>query len=128
MVYKNILLIDDNADDQKIFVAAVNQVSADIICTVPSNASPALEQINTMQLKPDLLFLDLNMPVMNGQQFMFEFKKNAANLSIPIIVFSTSYHLPTIQLMKSMGAIDFITKPEGFNERVQILTGILMKD
>ena len=65
------------------------------------------------------------MPLMNGQQFLMQIKKHPDLSDIPIIIFSTSSHKETIKLMKDLGAMDFITKPEDFTDLVKILQNTL---
>ncbi len=125
MAYKNILLIDDDEDDQEIFLTAVEQVSKSTHCIALNGASEALNKLEKKELQPDVIFLDLNMPVMSGQQFLMEIKKNQALKEIPVIIFSTSSHQPTIQLTKTLGAFDFITKPGKYDELVKILTPLI---
>jgi CheY-like chemotaxis protein len=125
MNYKNILIIDDDQDDQEIFIAAVNEISESITCHAISNASHALDQLTAFQLKPEIIFLDLNMPVMNGQEFLVALKKSKGIDNIPVIIFSTTSHPATISLMKELGAIDFITKPPSYDELIKLLTPIL---
>ena len=125
MDYKNILLIDDDTDDQEIFLSALSKISDSIVCTACSDASLALSKLLGKEIKPDIIFLDLNMPVMTGQQFLVEIKKHQNIKEIPVIVFSTTSHFPTIQLVKSLGALDFITKPGKFTDYITILTPIL---
>lgn len=122
MMYKNILLIDDDEDDQEIFLNAVSEVSAKAHCMGISDATQALKKLADKELNPDVIFLDLNMPVMNGQEFLIAIKKHPELKKIPIIIFSTTSHLATINLTKDLGAADFITKPEKFDQLVKILT------
>jgi CheY-like chemotaxis protein len=112
-------------DDQEIFVAAVSEVSDTINCITLSNARLALEKLMGKDLSPDVIFLDLNMPVMNGQQFLVEVKKNALLKNIPINIFSTSSNPATREIMKDLGASDFITKPDNYNVLVNLLKKIL---
>ncbi len=72
-----------------------------------------------------MIFLDLNMPVMSGQQFLIEIKKNSQLQNIPIIIFSTSSHIETIRLMKELGAHDFITKPNKYDKLIDVLKNTL---
>lgn len=125
MGYKYVLHIDDDDEDQEIFLAAVNQLSQEINCHSITNATEALQKLTSKQLNPDVIFLDLNMPVMNGQQFLIEIKKCDDLKNIPVIIFSTSSHTATIQLMKELGAYDFITKPAGYDQLVNLLKPIL---
>lgn len=126
MSYRNILLIDDDQDDHEIFSAAVEKISDTLIYSVRSNANEALEQLDADLLKPDLIFLDLNMPVMNGQEFLTAVKKNEKLKHIPVIIFSTTSNRRTIQLTKDLGALDFITKPDRFDSLVRLLQSVLI--
>src|SRR6186713_579511 len=115
MRYKNILLVDDDEDDQEIFLTALEKVNNSIHCTALDNATRALHMLLEKELTPDLIFLDLNMPVMNGQQFLTELKKEDLLKDIPVIILSTSSHKATIQLTRDLGALDFISKPDNIN-------------
>lgn len=121
MNYNNILLVDDDEDDQEIFITAVQQINPQLKCSVESEAKVALQKLENKELVPDVIFLDLNMPVMNGQQFLVEVKKREALKHIPIIIFSTSRHEPTKLITKQLGALDFITKPDNFTTLVEVL-------
>lgn len=125
MVYKKVLLIDDDLEDQEIFLTAVGEIADDITCDALSNAADALKELESQRLLPEVIFLDLNMPVMSGQQFLVEIKKNDQLKSIPIIIFSTSSRPETVNLMKELGAHDFITKPNKFDTLVDVLTPLL---
>ena len=121
MNYNNILLVDDDEDDQEIFLTAIHQINPKLICNVESEAKIALQKLENDELSPDVIFLDLNMPVMNGQQFLMEVKKREKIKHIPIIIFSTSHHEATIFITKQLGALDFITKPDSFSKLVEVL-------
>ena len=120
-----ILHIDDDEDDQEIFLTALLEVTRNVIYSALGSAAAALKQLNANELKPDVIFLDLNMPEMNGQQFLVERNKYESLKRIPVIVLSTSAHKPTIQRVKELGAKDFITKPDSFEELINKLRLIL---
>lgn len=126
MKYKNILLIDDDEDDCEIFLAAINSVSDSGNYTVKNDARKALTELEKGNIKPDLVFLDLNMPVMNGTQFLAEIKKREALKDIPVIIFSTSSHPDIIRQSMAFGAFDFITKPSDFNQIIRIFESIII--
>jgi CheY-like chemotaxis protein len=125
MSYKHILLIDDDDDDQEIFLSAMEELEFSVMCTVLSSAESALSKLETKQTIADLIFLDLNMPIMNGKQFLKEIMKNEELRHIPVIVFSTSSQQETIQETKKLGAHDFITKPTKFSDLKNILKSII---
>jgi CheY-like chemotaxis protein len=128
IIYKNILIIDDDDDDQEIFISAVEKLSNGIQCIALCSAVEALEKLESEEIKPDLIFLDLNMPLMSGQQFLVEIKKSAKLSKIPVIIFSTSSHPQTIALTKELGALDFITKPSKISGLIAILSRLLFKN
>ncbi|MES2513795.1 MAG: response regulator [Bacteroidota bacterium] len=121
MLFNDLLLIDDDEDDQDIFLTAIQSISTSVKSKIFDNGVEALEQLSAKVIIPDVIFLDLNMPLMNGQQFLVEIKKNSELKHIPVIIFSTSSHHATKQLMKDLGAHDFITKPDRFDELVNLL-------
>jgi len=125
MPYKNILLIDDDEDDQEIFLAALERIPQSVVCQGVTNATMALRKLVDKQIQTDVIFLDLNMPLMNGQQFLKEVKQYEALRDIPVIIFSTSSNTQTIKETKELGAYDFITKPDKFDDLVVILRSLI---
>lgn len=123
--HASILLVDDDEDDQEFFSAALEQLSYPGIFKPISSAIEALKLLKDGQVTPDLIFLDLNMPIMNGQQFLAEIKKTAHAQHIPVVIFSTSSNPQTIKQTKELGAYDFITKPDKFEELVNKLKPII---
>ena len=128
MKYQNILIIDDDEDDQEIFLAAVKEVSTTVVSMAFDSGIEALKQLRLHSISPEVIFLDLNMPVMSGQQVLIELKNDPALQNIPVIIFSTSSRPSTIQEMKDLGATDFITKPSGFSDLVNILKPLLKQN
>ena len=63
---------------------------------------------------PDLILSDLNMPGKNGYDVLAEIKNNPAYSHIPVIITSTSSTRSTIEKCLSLGAADFIEKPDTF--------------
>lgn len=125
MRYKTILLVDDDDDDWEIFQAALHKVSETGNYYSIKYAKQALEQLESQEVVPDLIFLDLNMPAMNGLEFLTQLKKIENSKDIPVIIFSTSSHKEIKEQAKELGAHDFITKPHDFNELVDLFQLIL---
>ncbi len=125
MQYSRVLLIDDDEDDQELFLMAMKEIAASVKCTALGSAQTALRQLETRALTTDLIFLDLNMPIMTGQQFLSELKKNVELNRVPVIILSTSSSTETINETKALGARNFITKPSDFKELKNILFKVL---
>lgn len=70
MLYQNILLVDDDREDADVFIEAVISLDKNITCLAETNPVKALEFLKSTEILPDLIFLDYNMPVMNGNEFI----------------------------------------------------------
>ena len=125
MQYSRVLLIDDDEDDQELFLLAMKEIAASVECVTLDNARSALTQLENRALIADVIFLDLNMPAMTGQQFLSELNKREALSDIPVIILSTSANTETINQAKALGVKSFITKPSNFKELKNILHRIL---
>jgi CheY-like chemotaxis protein len=108
-------LIDDDSDDQEIFLSVMEEIGPSIRCFTAANGSEALRKLMTEEVKPDLIFVDLNMPLMNGTQFLAECTLLERFPKIPVIVLTTSSDKRTIEETLKLGAIDYITKPDRFS-------------
>jgi len=106
------MLIDDDEDDREFFLQAMEDIIPDMVCDTAGNGQIALNKLNASHQRPDLIFLDLNMPLMNGRQFLREINNNKQLMQIPVVILSTSSDAQTIHEMMAMGAKHFITKPD----------------
>lgn len=115
------LLIDDDEDDQELFAMTLENIQAPITLHLANNAFDALTQLKKQEVKPHYIFLDLNMPRMGGKECLKLLKEDDALSSIPVVIFSTSSESHDIQMTKSLGALDFITKPALTSELSNLL-------
>jgi CheY-like chemotaxis protein len=119
------LLIDDDSDDQEIFVTAVADVSAATTCQVIADAKDALKFLARTSDLPDFSFLDINMPKMDGFEFFVELKKVQRLQRIPVIFYSTTKDEGQIVKATKLGASGFVTKTNDYNSLCKILKHIL---
>jgi DNA-binding response OmpR family regulator len=106
------LLIDDDRDDQEIFTLALEKVDPDFRCVIANNGYEGLKYLaNKNNPLPRYIFLDLNMPLMNGKECLIEIKKLSFLRSVPVIIYSTSSLQDDVIQTRKLGAADFITKP-----------------
>jgi CheY-like chemotaxis protein len=105
-------LVDDDPDDQEIFKLILAELDSHIHCVTALNGAEALEYLKIHPtFHPDFIFLDLNMPRMNGKQCLIELRKIHKLRAVPIIIYSTSAEARDIEEMTRLGATRFITKP-----------------
>ena len=74
-----------------------------------------------------MIFLDLNMPRLNGKQCLAELKREAHLRDIPVIIYSTSSEKRDIEETSRLGAAHFLTKPNKFEELCKALTFVVVK-
>lgn len=121
MQSKQVFLIEDDADDQELFLTALEKVDPSFECRTAANGQDALAQLTSSHVAPDVIFLDLNMPLMNGQQFLKKIKQEDDFKNIPVIIFTTSSNPNTTIEVRQLGAKDLITKPNSFTELTALL-------
>jgi DNA-binding response OmpR family regulator len=120
-----ILNVDDDLDDQEIFAEAVRQIDPLIECLAASNAEDAQRMLSVEPaLNPDYIFLDMNMPKMNGMELLVLIKNDKALSQIPIWILSTSCSEKDVDKIRSAGAM-YIQKQSEFQKTVAALTSIL---
>lgn len=112
---KKIMIVDDDEDDIDFFCEAVRNIDRSHTCVTVSNCEEALQRLRKGKTQlPDLIFLDLNMPRMNGKICLRELKKDSALKNIPVIIYTTSSHHKDKEETLKHGAAHFITKPPTF--------------
>jgi CheY-like chemotaxis protein len=121
MINATFFLIDDDEDDRELFQIALEDSDFEISYTSASNGQEALNILLGNEALPDFIFLDLNMPQMDGRECLKELKKHPVLAGIPVIIFSTSSDPRDIVETKQLGAFDFITKPSKISDLTKIL-------
>lgn len=126
--HPTVFLIDDDTDDQEIFCHAMEKANSQVQCVFANDGIHALEKIRQEEdFRPDFIFIDMNMPRMNGQQCLAEIKKIERMKDVPVYMYSTSADPESIEENKQLGAADFIVKPSDLNDLINILRNILQK-
>lgn len=74
---------------------------------------------------PKLIIPDLNMPIMNGTQTLLHIKRDPILKQIPIIIYSTSENEKEKRKCLSFGSIDFVVKPMGYPEGLELIKGFI---
>ncbi|RYY20385.1 MAG: response regulator, partial [Chitinophagaceae bacterium] len=111
-VMTHILLIEDDLDDQEIFLSALTGIPGLIACETVDGGSVALAGLRSGEIAPDIIFLDLKMEGINGFEFMNQVRISPTLRKIPIIIITDSADPLDIEMSKIAGAKRFITKPE----------------
>ncbi len=116
-----ILLIEDDMADIELIKECLKKFQNSIHLNAVVDGEEGLKFLNfkgTYQeaMRPDLILLDLNMPKKDGQQILFEIRRDHKFRTIPIVILTTSEFERDIEAAYKLGANCFITKPFDFQE------------
>jgi len=126
---KIFFIADDDTDDREIFIEALQGIDELCKCITAADGQEAISKLtNGMTNLPDFIFLDLNMPRMNGKECLAEIKKNSKLRKIPVIIYSTSTDKKDIQETMELGAAFFLQKPNRFDDLSRALANIISKN
>ncbi len=114
-----ILLVEDDPEDQWVTKRAFRALETPGEITVVENGIQALDFLHRKasfaepadRPNPDLILLDLNLPMMDGQTVLREIKSDPALCRIPIVILTTSSYQKDVADCYGFGANSFITKP-----------------
>jgi CheY-like chemotaxis protein len=115
MENKNVLLVDDDSIFQMLGTKALQRIGVrDAHIQKALNGKQALELLLKPDIPwPDVILLDLNMPIMNGFEFLEAFNKltSAENDDTRVIIVTSSANRMDIEKARGLGAIEYLTKP-----------------
>ena len=121
-----IFVVDDDLDDQELLIEALREIDSTIECFTAINGQEGLKKLESKSIPlPSLIFLDLNMPRVNGRKFLHEIKNNPLLQSIPVIIYSTSSNPRDMEELQHLGATDYLVKQVDFSILKEKLRTIL---
>ena len=123
-----ILIAEDDADDRALLQDAFAEADLDANLIFVDNGDALLRYLHhapeyearAQFPDPDLILLDLNMPVMNGREALAEIKRDETLRHIPSVVLTTSRYEEDVALSYAEGANSYIVKPTRYRELVAI--------
>jgi CheY-like chemotaxis protein len=129
-----VLLIDDDQDEHYFIKQAFKDVDAAVAVTSVYNGFEGLQYLLKLgkyrysgRQLPDVIISDMNMPLMNGSQFLKEVKILPQLQDIPFFLFSTSPDDAVKEECLNNGALQVYTKPMHLNDFKIILRDILFQ-
>lgn len=119
---QHIYLADDDSDDRAFFSDALNEIPIDTSIEEFSNGVDLMAHLlNGDKTKPNAIFLDLKMPMMDGFECLSDIRDLNLFDDVPVIIYSTSFHEKDVERLKNMGATLYLKKPSSFNQLKTLL-------
>lgn len=122
----HVLLADDDKDDRLFFKYAIEELKIQTVVTMVNDGVELMNYLSTTEnQKPDLVFLDLNMPRKGGMECLKEIRTNKLYNDLSIAIYSTSGSEKDIEESFVLGANIYITKPNDFTSLKKILAEVI---
>ena len=106
---------------------ALKELDLSIECYTARNGQEGINKLESNEVPfPTLIFLDLNMPRIDGRKFLISIKKNTRFKSIPVVIYSTSDNENDKLELMDLGAADYLVKQPDFSLLKSILASIIL--
>jgi CheY-like chemotaxis protein len=122
-MYKKILLIDDDEDEQFFFLEALKELDSPVKFFFASSANEGFKMFD--YVSPDIVFIDINMPMINGLEWLDTIKHNGSNQEFNAIIYSTGVDNSLCDRAIKKGAFACIKKQGGIHDLVNVLKTLL---
>lgn len=112
---RKFLLVDDDYEDAHVFRETLENVDSDVLCYYALHGRDALDKLESQEIPvPDLIFLDMKMPVMNGREFLELIRQHDKYADVPVVIYSdlepdasllaypAVYHYPKAQTLEAL--------------------------
>jgi CheY-like chemotaxis protein len=124
-----ILMVDDDEDDQFIIKTALEDCQYSGAHSIASTATEAWKILQDCSLfVPDFILLDLNMPKIDGREFLARIMEDPIFQDIPVIIYSTSSYQLDIDDSKRLGASAYWVKPLRYEDIVKVIGELLLRN
>jgi CheY-like chemotaxis protein len=122
-----IILAEDDKDDQELFIEALSATNIPSEVTTVENGQELLNTLkDPAEPNPDIVFIDINMPVKGGKEALAEIKSDKELKEIPAVMLSTSNNPDDIEETFKKGANLYVQKPSSFTGFILILKKVFI--
>ncbi|MGQ2984993.1 response regulator [Flavobacterium sp.] len=128
LAIRNIYLAEDDMDDVYFFKFALNKLKLKCNLIVANDGLELVSKLKNGQPEPDIIFVDINMPVMNGLETLDNIKKDPKFNTVPVIVYSTSQDPTDIKKAFKYGASSYLVKPFDLEGLEKLIAKVLSYD
>lgn len=119
-----IINVDDDEDDRGMFCMAVKRIDPEIQCTQVESAEDVIGLLKHTELIPDLMFIDINMPRMNGYECVREIYQYPNLKNTLIVMFSSTFN-PRDQAEFDILGIRYLLKTSNLKELTESISGLI---
>lgn len=103
---------------------ALSQIPFPVQLKVAKDGEQALKMLNSAEFQPHLIILDLNMPRVDGQTVLQQYREKQ---KVPIVIFSSTQNKIEVQKALALGAREYVQKPIGFEPYAAAVCGMVQR-
>jgi CheY-like chemotaxis protein len=121
----SVLHIEDNLIEIMKMKRTISFLESKHVIHFANNGEEALEVLIRGEICPDLILLDLNMPRINGIEFLLILKENENLKHIPTVILTTSDNQKDLEACYKIGVSGYVVKPLKYEHYVKKIENIL---
>ena len=121
------MYIEDDLDDIDLFTDVLKSINKNISLLTYCDSQEALDFLLHTPVLPDYLFLDINMPGMNGRDALRYIKVNQRLEDLPVIMYSTARSSAEVAGIYADGALRYIQKANSMQDMETDIVGVLYR-
>jgi CheY-like chemotaxis protein len=125
MPIRRILHVEDNPGDANLLREALEEAGADVSIDVATNGVHGIEYLHQYEHLPDLIVLDINMPVMNGFTLLRLIGRHADWSRVPVVMLTSSQRPAEYAEAMELGAAGYLVKPPEYDGYVDLARRLL---
>ena len=119
-----ILNVDDDSDDREFFNDAIKAVDPEIPCVLFESGAELLNYLGDQETFPDYIFIDINMPKMNGYECAREIRSNYHSEGTQIVMYSTFFNPADLEKFDSAG-YKYVLKQNSMTDLIESLKTVI---
>ena len=117
--------VDDDPDDREMFCRAIQKIDSEIECLQVQSGEDAIQLLSNNKISPDYIFMDINMPRMNGYECVREIYQYTSLRNTEIIMFSSTFN-PRDQVDFGVLGLKYLLKSSSLSSLIESITKLIM--
>lgn len=121
-----VLIIDDDREDVELLCEIMREVDSMITCVTLTDSTLSMNQLAAIVPPPAMIFLDINMPLMNGYEILSAIRSDSRHSDTAVVMLSTTMSSQEEMRLKLMGAQYAFRKPSSYEAFLSLIRSVFI--